>query len=69
MYTLERIARCVKMNEPVLLCGETGKQFYFYFNGFYLEFLGCGKTTLVQYLAQKTGMFYDEFIVYLRIRI
>ncbi len=25
MYTLERIARCVKMNEPVLLCGETGK--------------------------------------------
>jgi len=57
------------MNEPVLLCGETGKQFYFYFNGFYVELLGCGKTTLVQYLAQKTGMFYDEFIVYLRIRI
>ncbi|CAF1553476.1 unnamed protein product, partial [Adineta ricciae] len=39
MFTLERIARCVQMNEPVLLCGETG----------------CGKTTLVQYLAQKTG--------------
>ncbi|CAF1119887.1 unnamed protein product, partial [Rotaria sordida] len=38
-YILERIARCVQMNEPVLLCGETG----------------CGKTTLVQYLAQKTG--------------
>ncbi|CAF3592808.1 unnamed protein product [Adineta steineri] len=39
MFILERIARCVQMNEPVLLCGETG----------------CGKTTLVQYLAQKTG--------------
>ena len=26
MYTLERIARCVQMNEPVLLCGETGNQ-------------------------------------------
>ncbi|CAF4444333.1 unnamed protein product, partial [Adineta steineri] len=35
MFILERIARCVQMNEPVLLCGETG----------------CGKTTLVQYLA------------------
>ncbi|CAF1389080.1 unnamed protein product, partial [Rotaria sp. Silwood1] len=39
MFILERIARCVQMNEPVLLCGETGG----------------GKTTLVQYLAQKTG--------------
>ena len=27
MFTLERIARCVQMNEPVLLCGETGKTF------------------------------------------
>ncbi|CAF1193986.1 unnamed protein product [Didymodactylos carnosus] len=38
-YLIERIARCVQMNEPVLLCGETG----------------VGKTTLVQYLANKTG--------------
>ncbi len=55
MYTLERIARCVEMNEPVLLCGETGKSLNFIFIEFYLQFPGCGKTTLVQYLAQKTG--------------
>ncbi|CAF3277208.1 unnamed protein product, partial [Rotaria sp. Silwood2] len=54
MYILERIARCVQMNEPVLLCGETGKNFIFSFRNFYFVFEGCGKTTLVQYLAQKT---------------
>jgi midasin (ATPase involved in ribosome maturation) len=55
MYTLERIARCVQMNEPVLLCGETGNFIRFLSEDFSLTFLGCGKTTLVQYLAQKTG--------------
>lgn len=34
---LERVAICVVQNDPVLLCGETG----------------VGKTTAVQYLAQK----------------
>ena len=36
---LESVAVCVLLNEPVLLCGETG----------------TGKTTVVQHLASKTG--------------
>jgi midasin len=36
---LERVACCVAWMEPVLLVGETGS----------------GKTSAVQYLAQKTG--------------
>jgi hypothetical protein len=31
---------------------------YFLVYCFYTEFLGCGKTTLVQYLAQKTGIYF-----------
>ena len=34
---MERIAVCIKMNEPVLLVGETGN----------------GKTTVIQYLAHQ----------------
>ena len=36
---LERVAVCVTQNEPVLLVGETG----------------VGKTSSVQYLAEKVG--------------
>jgi midasin (ATPase involved in ribosome maturation) len=36
---LERVACCVAWNEPILLVGETG----------------TGKTSTVQYLADKTG--------------
>src|SRR5690606_28699009 len=36
---MEKIATCVRMNEPVLLTGETG----------------TGKTTIVQYLATLLG--------------
>ena len=38
---LEKIAVCVNHEEPVLLVGETG----------------TGKTSVVQYIAQQTGMF------------
>lgn len=36
---LEKVCRCVQMNEPVLLVGETG----------------VGKTTTVHFLANVTG--------------
>lgn len=39
LHILERIACCVKYNEPILLVGETG----------------TGKTTLVQNLATRLG--------------
>lgn len=40
---LESVCRCVQMNEPVLLVGETG----------------VGKTTVVNYLSQLTGNCYQ----------
>jgi midasin len=36
---IEKIARCIESNEPVLLCGETG----------------VGKTTALQHLAKLLG--------------
>lgn len=39
MHNLEKIARSVEFNEPILLVGETG----------------TGKTTLVQNLAERLG--------------
>ena len=38
---LESVCRCIQMNEPVLLVGETG----------------VGKTAVVNYLSQLTGNF------------
>ena len=58
LYTLERLARCVQMNEPVLLCGETGQRKpkgTLDWTEIVFVVLGGGKTTLVQYLADKTG--------------
>lgn len=39
LQLLEKIARCIECNEPVLLCGETG----------------VGKTTALQHLARLMG--------------
>ena len=36
---LEKVARCIECNEPILLCGETG----------------VGKTTVLQHLARLLG--------------
>ena len=44
---LESICRCVQMNEPVLLVGETG----------------VGKTAVVNYLSQLTGNYCETFML------
>ena len=44
---LESVCRCVQMNEPVLLVGETG----------------VGKTAVVNYLSQLTGNYCETYII------
>ena len=41
---LERVGRCVQLNEPVLLVGETG----------------VGKTAAINYLSNITGIIYAQ---------
>lgn len=50
---LESVCRCVQMNEPILLVGETG----------------VGKTAVVNYLSQLTGNYYQSTIVQLTVAV